>query len=335
MSIPPKKILVTGVAGFLGSNLLSKLLNENHHVVGIDNLSMGSLGNIQSFLEHKNFVFLENDILDNRFIDKLDTDFDVIIHLAAFKIPRYGNAVATLQINSKGSENMLEFARKTRTKFVLASTSDVYGMSPDIPFREDGNCVIGDSKVPRWAYAVSKLFDEHLALAYMEDYDFPVVMLRFFGSYGPHQHLSWWGGPQSVFIDCIINNKVIPIHGDGQQTRTFTFVDDTVEGIYAAAMKPEANGEIFNIGANEEITILRLAEMLNEIADETVKAEIQLIPYNEISSGRKYQDVMRRVPDTSKAERILGVKAKTSMREGLRITYEWQKRVTSSKVESV
>jgi len=230
---------------------------------------------------------------------------------------------------------MLEFARKTRTKFVLASTSDVYGMSPDIPFREDGNCVIGDSKVPRWAYAVSKLFDEHLALAYMEDYDFPVVMLRFFGSYGPHQHLSWWGGPQSVFIDCIINNKVIPIHGDGQQTRTFTFVDDTVEGIYAAAMKPEANGEIFNIGANEEITILQLAEMLNEIADETVKAEIQLIPYNEISSGRKYQDVMRRVPDTSKAERILGVKAKTSMREGLRITYEWQKRVTSSKVESV
>jgi UDP-glucose 4-epimerase len=168
----------------------------------------------------------------------------------------------------------------------------------------------------------------------MEDFDFPVVLLRFFGSYGPNQHLSWWGGPQSVFIDCILNNKVIPIHGDGKQTRTFTFVDDTVAGIYAAAMKPEANGEIFNIGANEEITILDLAEMLNEIADEAVKPEIKLIPYNEISSGRKYQDVMRRVPDTTKAERILGVKAKTSMREGLRITYEWQKRVTSPKIEN-
>lgn len=334
MSAKPNKILVTGIAGFLGSNLLSKLLSEGHQVVGIDNLSMGRLENIQNHLNHERFDFVENDILDKDFIDGLENDFDVIIHLAAFKIPRYGNAVATLQINSKGSENMLEFARRTKTKFVLASTSDVYGMSPDIPFKEDGNCVIGDSKVPRWAYAVSKLFDEHLALAYMEDYDFPVVMLRFFGSYGPNQHLSWWGGPQSVFIDCILNNKVIPIHGDGKQTRTFTFVEDTVAGIYAAAMKPEANGEIFNIGANEEITILELAEMLNEIADETQKAEIKLIPYNEISSGRKYQDVMRRVPDTSKAERILGVKAQVKMREGLRRTYEWQKEVTMNKVET-
>jgi UDP-glucose 4-epimerase len=330
MKTIPKKILVTGVAGFLGSNLLSKLLKEGHHVVGIDNLSMGSLENIKDNMNQKNFVFLEKDILEKSTLDSLDENFDVIIHLAAFKIPRYGNAVATLQVNSKGSENMLEFARKTKTKFVLASTSDVYGMSPDIPFKEDGNCVLGDSKVPRWAYAVSKLFDEHLALAYMEDYDFPVVLLRFFGSYGPHQHLSWWGGPQSVFIDCILNNKVIPIHGDGMQTRTFTYVSDTVDGIYAAAMKPEANGEIFNIGAHEEITILQLAEMLNEIADETAKSEIKLIPYNEISNGRKYQDVMRRVPDTTKAQRILGVKAKVSMREGLRLTYEWQKKVTNN-----
>lgn len=325
-----KKVLLTGVAGFLGSNLLSKLLKENHTVVGIDNLSMGRMENINAHMNNEKFTFLEKDILEKDTIINLDNDFDVIIHLAAFKIPRYGNAVATLQINSKGSENMLEFAKKNKTKFVLASTSDVYGMSPDIPFKEDGNLVLGDSKVPRWAYAVSKLFDEHLALAYMEDYDFPVVLLRFFGSYGPHQHLSWWGGPQSVFIDCILNNKTIPIHGDGKQTRTFTYVDDTVAGIYAAAMKPEANGEIFNIGANEEITILELAEMLNEIADETDKVDIELIPYNEISKGRKYQDVMRRVPDTTKAQRLLGVKAKVSMREGLRKTYEWQKRVTSN-----
>jgi UDP-glucose 4-epimerase len=334
MNKASKKVLVTGVAGFLGSNLLTKLLSEGHHVVGIDNLSMGRIENLEPNMNNENFIFVEKDILEQATIDGLDNDFDVIIHLAAFKIPRYGNAVATLQINSKGSENMLEFARQTKTKFVLASTSDVYGMSPDIPFREDGNCVLGDSKVPRWAYAVSKLFDEHLALAYMEDYDFPVVMLRFFGSYGPNQALSWWGGPQSVFIDCILNNKTIPIHGDGKQTRTFTYVDDTVAGIYAAAMKPEANGEIFNIGANEEITILQLAEMLNEIADEENKVDIKLIPYDEISSGRKYQDVMRRVPDTSKAERILGVKAKVNMREGLRRAYEWQKEVTMKKVEA-
>ena len=286
MNTNSKKVLVTGVAGFLGSNLLKKLLKEGHNVVGIDNLSMGSLENIRTNLNHKNFVFLESDILDRSTIETLDTDFDIIIHLAAFKIPRYGKAVDTLRINVKGGENMLEFARKIKCKLVLASTSDVYGMSPDLPFVEDGNCVIGDSKVPRWAYAVSKLFDEHMALAYMEDYNFPVVLLRFFGSYGPNQHLSWWGGPQSVFIDCILNNKEIPIHGDGMQTRTFTYVSDTVEGIYAAAMKPEANGEIFNIGANEEITILELAEMLNDIADETTKSDIKLIPYNEISSGK-------------------------------------------------
>lgn len=334
MFTSPQKVLVTGIAGFLGSNLLNKLLCEGHHVVGVDNLSMGSLENIHTCLNHKNFVFLKCDILEQTTIESLDNDFDVIVHLAAYKIPRYGKAVDTLKINSKGCENMLEFARKIKCKFVLASTSDVYGMSPDLPFVEDGNCVIGDSKVPRWAYAVSKLFDEHLSLAYSEAYDFPVVLLRFFGSYGPNQHLSWWGGPQSVFIDCILNNKPIPIHGDGLQTRTFTYVDDTVEGIYAAAIKPEANGEIFNIGANKEITILELAEILKSLSDEPTTSEIKLIPYDEISVGRKYQDVMRRVPDTTKSERILGVKAKVSLEEGLRKTFEWQKRISSNKVQT-
>jgi len=331
MNTLPKKILVTGVAGFLGSNLLSKLLNEGHNVVGIDNLSMGSLDNIGTKITHENFIFLEKDILEKSTIESLDTDFDVIIHLAAYKIPRYGKAVDTLRINSKGCENMLEFARSISCKFVLASTSDVYGMSKDLPFVEDGNCVMGDSKVPRWAYAVSKLYDEHLALAYMEAYDFPVVMLRFFGSYGPNQHLSWWGGPQSVFIDCILNNKDIPIHGDGQQTRTFTYVDDTINGIYAAAMKPEANGEIFNIGADQEITILELAKILKRIANMDTDTKITLVPYDQISVGRKYQDVMRRVPDTTKAQKILGVKAKVSLEEGLRKTFEWQKNISTVK----
>ncbi len=325
------KVLVTGIAGFLGSNLLSKLLKEGHYVVGIDNLSMGRMENITSNLNDENFVFIERDILDQSTFEKISKEFDVIIHLAAFKIPRYGNAVATLLTNSKGCENVLEFARSISCKCVLASTSDVYGMSPHLPFVEDGNCVIGDSKVPRWAYAVSKLFDEHLALAYMEDYGFPVVLLRFFGSYGPNQHLSWWGGPQSVFIDCILNNKKIPIHGDGLQTRTFTYVDDTIEGIYAAAMKPEANGEIFNIGANKEITILELAKILNGMSDEN-KSEIELIPYDQISKGRKYQDVMRRVPDTTKAEKLLGVQAKISLEDGLRRTFEWQKSIFEKQV---
>ncbi|MDX2245497.1 MAG: GDP-mannose 4,6-dehydratase [Bacteroidia bacterium] len=327
-----KKVLVTGVAGFLGSNLLKKLIAEGHSVWGIDNLSMGKLENISEYLNHERFVFLEKDIVQTSTFEELDETFDVIVHLAAFKIPRYGKAVDTLQINAKGTENLLEFARHTGTKCVLASTSDVYGMSPDIPFKETGNCVIGNSKVPRWGYAVSKLFDEHLALAYMESYGFPVVLLRFFGSYGPHQHLSWWGGPQSVFIDCILKDKVIPIHGDGQQTRTFTFVEDTVAGIYAATMKEEANGEIFNIGANEEITILGLAQLLKRVSGTPGELKVEMIPYDQIAQGRQYQDVMRRVPDNTKAEQILGVKAQFGLEEGMRRTLEWQKKIIEKEI---
>lgn len=334
MVTTPKKILVTGVAGFLGSNLLKKLLGEGHSVTGVDNLSMGRLENLCDCLHHSNFIFVEGDILDKSVLKNLQSDFDVIIHLAAFKIPRYGNTVDTLKINTKGTENMLDLARAINCKFVFASTSDVYGMSKDLPFKEDGNCVLGDSKVPRWAYAVSKLFDEHLALAYMEDYGIPVVLLRLFGSYGPNQHLSWWGGPQSVFINCILNQEDIPIHGDGLQTRTFTYVDDTIEGIYAATIKPEANGEIFNIGGNREITICDLAELIRDLSDYRSDIKIIFIPYDEISKGTKYQDVMRRVPDTTKAEKILGVRAQTSLEDGLRRTFEWQKSNSSDKVNT-
>ncbi|WNJ19770.1 NAD-dependent epimerase/dehydratase family protein [Pontibacter sp. G13] len=329
MSFESQHVLLTGVAGFLGSNLLTKMLGDGHRVTGIDNLSRGLMRNIAAHADNPNFQFIEADITDEATFEGLSDDFDVIVHLAAFKIPRYGNAVATLTINAKGTELVLEYAKKLHVKCVLASTSDVYGMNPELPFREDGNCVLGDSKVPRWGYAVSKLFDEHLALAYMEDHGFPVVLLRFFGSYGPHQHLSWWGGPQSVFIEKILKDEVIPIHGDGSQTRTFTYVDDTVAGIYAATMMEEANGEIFNIGAHQEITIHELAKLLKEISGTPGELKVEFIPYDQISQGRKYQDVMRRVPDTSKLTRMLGITAQVPLEEGLRRTFEWQKEILS------
>jgi len=330
------KILMTGVAGFLGSNLLSKCLAEGHEVVGIDNLSMGKLDNIAQHLDSPKFEFLQKDIVEKSTFADLPEGFDKIVHLAAFKIPRYGKTIDTLQINALGTENVLEYAREKNIKCVLASTSDVYGMSPDLPFREDGNCVVGNSQVPRWAYAVSKLFDEHLALAYMEAYGFPVVLLRFFGSYGYNQHLTWWGGPQSVFIEKIIKDEVIPIHGDGQQTRTFTFVEDTVRGIYLATMKDEANGEIFNIGAggDQEITILGLAQLLKRISGTPGELKYELIPYDQISKGRKYQDVMRRVPDTTKAEKILGFKAEVPVEEGMKRTFKWQREILEKQLTS-
>ena len=322
------RVLVTGGAGFLGSNLIGKLLQENHEVVTIDNLSMGRIEHLAPYRDLPAFRFIENDVTNESAFESLDDNFDVIVHLAAFKIPRYGKALDTLQVNYRGTECVLEYARKLNCKCVLASTSDVYGRNPAIPFSEENtDSVIGSSKAPRWAYAVSKLFDEHLALAYQDAYGFPVTLLRFFGSYGPNQHLSWWGGPQSVFIDAVLKDEVIPIHGDGSQTRSFTYVSDTVAGIYAATVRPEANGEIINIGATTEITILALAEKIKALSGTPGDLKVEFIPYESFTGG-KYQDVMRRVPDVSLCKRLLGVEAKVTMDEGLSKTIEWQRQLT-------
>jgi UDP-glucose 4-epimerase len=320
----PRKILVTGVAGFLGSHLLDKLIACGHEVIGIDNLSMGKIENIGHHLTNKQFQFLQKDITEKSTFDNLATDIDCIVHLAAFKIPRYGKAIDTLKINYQGTDNVLELARQLNCKCVLASTSDVYGRNPKIPFSEDDDSVLGSSKVARWSYAVSKLFDEHLAFAYQDSYGFPVVLLRFFGSYGPRHHLSWWGGPQSIFIEQVLNDGEITIHGDGMQTRSFTFVSDTVEGIYAATIKPEANGEIFNIGSNHEITILELAQTIKRLSNTPGELKLKFIPY-ESFTGRKYEDVRRRVPDSTKCEKLLGVKAQVGLEEGLCRTISWQR----------
>lgn len=322
--VESQKILVTGVAGFLGSHLLEKLLTSGHEVVGIDNLSMGKLDNVAEHLTNKAFQFLQKDVTEKSTFENLDTHFDCIVHLAAFKIPRYGKAIDTLKINYQGTENVLELARKLNCKCVLASTSDVYGRNPKLPFNEDDNSVIGSSKVARWSYAVSKLFDEHLAFAYQDSYGVPVVILRFFGSYGPRHHLSWWGGPQSVFIEQVLNDGEITIHGDGLQTRSFTYVSDTIAGIYAATTKPEANGEIFNIGSNHEINILELAKTIKRLSNTPGELKVKFIPYESFTGG-KYEDVRRRVPDSGRCENILGVKAVVGLEEGLSNTIAWQR----------
>ena len=325
-----QRILVTGVAGFLGSHLLDRLIAAGHSVVGIDNLSMGRLSNIEHHIANKRFQFLQRDVTDRQTFAELDGNFDCIVHLAAFKIPRYGKAIDTLRINYQGTDQVLQYAIATKCKCVLASTSDVYGRNPKVPFNEDDESVIGSSKVARWAYAVSKLFDEHLALAYQDSYGIPVTLLRFFGSYGPRQHLTWWGGPQSVFIDAALNNREIPIHGDGLQTRSFTYVSDTVEGIYAATMNPAANGEILNIGSTHEVTILDIARLIHRLSGAAGDAKIKFVPYASFT-GKPYEDVRRRVPDVTRCERILGVKAKVGLEEGLLRTIEWQRSFTATK----
>ena len=319
--------VVTGCAGFLGSNLVGRMLQAGHQIVGIDNLSMGKLDNIQQYRDNPQFRFVHADVTEPSALAGLDGNYTAIVHLAAFKIPRYGKAIDTLKINYRGTENALDFARRLGCKLVLASTSDVYGRNPKLPFSEEGSdSVIGNSKSPRWAYAVSKLFDEHLALAYQDAYGFPVTILRFFGSYGPNQPLSWWGGPPPVFIDCVLNDKPIPIHGDGSQTRSFTYVSDTVEGIYQATLRTEASGEIINIGSTQEITILDLARRIKRLSGTPGELNVEFVPYASFT-GRKYEDVMLRVPDVELCERLLGVRAKIDIDDGLSRTIEWQRRL--------
>lgn len=315
------KVLITGVAGFIGSNLARLMIENGWMVRGIDNLSHGYQDNLDS-LDTKLFEFVEGDVRDKDLMRYCLRDVDKVAHLAAFKIPRYGNALATLQINTQGTRIILDIAEENNVKIAFASTSDVYGKNPFLPFKEVSDLYFGAPTVKRWAYAISKLYDEHLCLAKAMEKQLQVTILRYFGGYGPHQNLSWWGGPQSVFINQILENQPMTVHGDGQQTRTFTYVGDTVLGTMLAIEKDVANGEVFNIGATIPITIGELAEKIWRIMRPHESPRISRIPYT--TFGR-YEDVRHRVPDVSKARELLGFEAKTSLDEGLPPTIAWHK----------
>ncbi len=320
----PAHIVITGAAGFIGSHLCDALLERGHTVTAIDNLSMGRLDNIQHQLGNPHFRFVQEDVRNLEGLRRASVGAEVIVSLAAFKIPRYGNALDTLLINTGGSRHILEIAKDLHCKVVMASTSDVYGKNPDLPFREDSDLVLGPSDVRRWSYAVSKLLDEHLCFAYQDAYGIPVVPLRFFGSYGPRHHLSWWGGPQAVFITKILKDEEVEIHGDGAQTRSFTYVSDTVSGIVAAIEKDEANGQLFNLGSTREISIVELARLIKRLIGTPGELKAKFVPYSSFTGG-KYEDVRRRIPDISKAQRLLGFEPQVSLEAGLAKTIEWQK----------
>ena len=316
------KISITGAAGFIGSNLCSALLQRGHSVIGIDNMSQGEYENIADFRDNPAFELHEVDVRDENAILEITTGSDVIVHLAAFKIPRYSDSLDTLLINSRGAENIAKAAVKHNAKVVAASTSDVYGKNRDLPFREDSDLVIGAPDVKRWAYAISKMFDEQLFFGYHERYGIDIVMLRFFGGYGPNQNLTWWGGPQSVFIEKALENEEIPLHGDGQQTRSFTYISDHVNGIVRTIEMPEANNLVFNIGNTYEITIEDLAKLIwRLVRGEDDKPKIKLIPYETFG---KYEDVRRRIPDITRAREILDFEPKVDLEEGLKKTIAWQ-----------
>ena len=317
------RIAVTGSAGFIGSHLVDALLERGDTVVGVDNLSMGRRENFQHHVGNPRFTFREADVRDLAALRAACAGAEVVVHLAAYKIPRYGGALETLLVNGKGGEHVLEIGRETGAKILLASTSDVYGKNPKLPFAEGDDSVFGASTVPRWSYAVSKLFEEHLGFAYREAHGVPVVMLRFFGSYGPREHRSWWGGPQAAFIENIMAGKEIEIHGDGQQTRSFTFVTDTVQGIVRAIDCDEAVGEVLNIGSDDEITILDLARLVMRLMD-CPESRLRFRAYSDIGKG-PYEDVRRRVPSQTKSKALLGFSCGVRLEDGITRTIAWHR----------
>jgi UDP-glucose 4-epimerase len=317
-----KRVGITGAAGFIGSHLCDRLLGEGVEVVGVDDLSRGSLANLGNCLADPRFKLEILDCTRRRLLHKVFDGCDSIVHLAAQKIPRYGGALMTLEANVAGVSAACSAALALDADLVIASTSDVYG-NAEPPFAEDGRLVLGPPTSRRWAYAVSKLYDEHVALALAEERGLRVTILRLFGSYGPRNHPSWWGGPQAAFIEALLEGKTMELHGDGQQTRTFTYISDTVDGFVRALRRPAARGEIINIGGSTPTTILELAGLVQATLGLPQPLRARFVPY-EALPGR-YEDVRHRVPDTSKARKLLGFRARLGLRAGLARTLEWHR----------
>ena len=315
------KALITGGAGFIGSHLTDSLLARGWAVTSVDDLSKGRRENIEHVLDRDDFEFVVGDSRELVRMLEVGEGADVVVNLAATKIPRYGSALGNLTINLQANRTALEVAHRNKAKFVLASTSDVYGKNPDLPFREDGDSLIGPSTTPRWAYGVTKLCDEHMAFAYQDEYELPVTVLRYFGSYGERQYLNWWGGPQGVFLEALGNRKPLQVHGDGTQTRCFTHVDDMVEATSRAIERPEANGEIINVGSDHEVSINELAALMHRVSGADGGPRIDYVPYESFSRG--YQDVLRRIPALDKQREILGFESEIGLEEGTRRLWQW------------
>jgi UDP-glucose 4-epimerase len=288
------RVLVTGGAGFIGSHLTERLLKDDHEVVAIDNLSTGSLKNIENFKEHSGFEFIKGDIRNAGLMEPLVEHSDMIFHLAAAVGVKLiaEDPVLTIETNIGGTETVLDIANKFGKKTFLASSSEVYGKSEAVPFREEDDIVLGSTSVSRWAYACSKAIDEFLGLAFYQQYGLNVVIGRFFNTIGPRQ-TGQYGMVVPRFVQRALNNEPILICGTGKQTRCFCYVGDLIEAIIKLMNCEHAAGKVYNIGSSEEISIEELADKIIEMTGS--KSQKQLVPY-ELVYGRPIDDMMRRVP---------------------------------------
>jgi UDP-glucose 4-epimerase len=308
--------LITGGAGFIGSHLADACIARGDHVCVLDDLSTGSLENLSRIADHPRFRLSVGSVHDFRAVQELVDDCDVIFHLAAAVGVKLivDSPVRTIETNVHGTEVVLSAASRQRKRVLITSTSEVYGLSEQIPFREDGNLVMGATNKGRWSYACSKAIDEFLALAYYREKSVPVVIARLFNTVGPRQ-VARYGMVVPTLVGQALDGEPLTVHGDGRQTRCFGWVGDVVGALLRLMDRPEAVGEVFNIGSSEEVSITHLAQRVLALTGSA--STITYVPYS-LAYVDGFEDMPRRVPDTSKAERFIGFRAVTSLDDILR-----------------
>jgi UDP-glucose 4-epimerase len=305
--------LITGGAGFIGSHLSDYILHRGHFVTIIDNLSTATQFNIAHLVHHPRFECVFRSIFDRPLLDELIDRADVVIHLAAVVGVKLvmERPVHTIETNVNGTEVVLKAAAKTSKKVVIASTSEVYGKSMTVPFREDDDIVLGPTVRNRWSYACSKALDEFLALAYYQQGKTPIVIVRLFNTTGPRQ-TGRYGMVVPRFVQQALRGEPICIYGTGTQTRCFAHVTDVVSGMYKLSLEPAAVGGVFNLGNDKEVSINELAAIVREVTG--CRSQVSHIEYGEAyPSG--YEDMQRRVPSLEKAERLVGYRPTLDLRQ--------------------
>ncbi|MFB0560449.1 MAG: NAD-dependent epimerase/dehydratase family protein [Candidatus Lokiarchaeia archaeon] len=324
--ISGKRILVTGGAGFIGSHLVDSLIEKNEVTV-LDDLSSGNIQYIKDHLQKKNFTFIKGGIMDKKIVKKAAKDVNIIVHEAAVVgVKKYvENPLKVILTNTFGTHNLVEVALKEPVElFLLASTSEVYGKNVNMPLSENSDRILGPTNIFRWCYSTTKALDEHMLFAYHHQNGLPITILRYFNAYGPRQESSDYGAVIPIFIKRVLSGKPPLIHGDGKQTRGFTYITDVVNGTLLALEKEQGIGEIFNIGNEEEITINQLADLILELTSTLNKIKPKHISYKEFY-GDSYEDTLRRVADIGKARKILNYEPKITLKDGLKKTIDWYK----------
>lgn len=308
------KALITGGAGFVGSHLAEALLERGDEVYVLDNLSTGSIENIEQLKPHQRFRYVIDSVTNEPLAAELIDRVDVVFHMAAAVGVRLivESPVNTIETNVHGTEMVLKMANKKKKKVLIASTSEVYGKSNLVPFHEDADLVLGPTSKGRWSYACNKAIDEFLALAYFKEKHLPVCVCRLFNTVGPRQ-TGRYGMVIPNFVKQALLGHPITVFGDGTQSRCFTYVGDVVGQLIAIAEHPEAVGEVFNIGNDsEEITVRDLAERVKERTSS--KSEIELVPYDK-AYEEGFEDMPRRVPDLRKLRKLTGYEPKVHLDE--------------------